>query len=85
MVLDFEDNRASQMTLSQAVQFLQLGDEKLERPLWIYSGNRIKELISKAVRSTFAKREFWLCEYGTVAKTAGYQSRNRRALFFWII
>ncbi len=71
MALDFEDNRASQMTLSQAVQFLELGDERLGRPLWIYSGNRIKELIVNAsaeVRAFFAKRKFWLCEYGPVAK-----------------
>jgi lysozyme len=71
MALDFEDNRASQMSLSQAVQFLQLADEKLGRPLWLYSGNRIKELIVNAsdeVRTTFAKRRFWLCEYGPVAR-----------------
>lgn len=71
MALDFEDNRASQMTLSQAVQFLQLADERLGRPLWLYSGNRIKELIVNAspeVRALFAKRKFWLCEYGPVAK-----------------
>lgn len=73
MALDFEDNRASQMTLSEAVEFLQLGDERLGRPLWLYSGNRIKELIvdqSKEVRQTFAKRPFWLCEYGLQAKMA---------------
>lgn len=71
MALDFEDNRASQMSLAQAVQFLQLGDERLGRPLWLYSGNRIKELICDAsaeVRATFAKRHFWLCEYGPIAK-----------------
>jgi hypothetical protein len=50
MALDLEDYRASQMTLAQAVQFLQRGDEKLGRPLWIYSGNRIKELIVNAAR-----------------------------------
>lgn len=71
MVLDFEDNRASQMTLAQAIQFLQLGDDMLGRPLWIYSGNRIKTLSvnsSPEIRATLAKRPFWLCEYGPVAK-----------------
>lgn len=71
MALDFEDNRASQMTLAEAVSFLQLGDEKLGRPLWVYSGNRIKEMIVNAsaeVRETFAKRKFWLCEYGPHAR-----------------
>jgi hypothetical protein len=29
MALHFEDNRASQMSLSQAVQFMQIGDETL--------------------------------------------------------
>jgi lysozyme len=78
MALDFEDNRASQMTLAQAVQFLQLGDERLGRPLWIYSGNRIKELIMNAsaeVGMTFAKRHFWLCEYGPVAKMVNSNGR----------
>jgi lysozyme len=71
MALDLEDNRASQMSLSEAVEFLQIGDEKLGRPLWLYSGNRIKELItnqSAEVRAVFAKRKFWLCEYGPVAR-----------------
>jgi len=71
MALDFEDNRASQMSLAQAVQFLQLGDEKLGRPLWVYGGNRPKELLANAsaeVRATFGKRHFWLCQYGPNAK-----------------
>lgn len=71
MALDFEDNRQSQMTLAEAVQFLQLADEKLGRPIWLYSGNRIKELIvneSAEIRAVFAKRKFWLCEYGPVAR-----------------
>lgn len=71
MALDFEDNRASQMTLANAVAFLQLADQKLGRPLWVYSGNRIKELIVNAsdeVRQVFGQRHFWLCEYGAVAR-----------------
>jgi lysozyme len=71
MALDFEDNRLSQMSLAQAVQFLQLADEKLGRPLWVYSGNRIKSLIvnqSAEIRQTFAKRHFWLCEYGPTVR-----------------
>jgi GH25 family lysozyme M1 (1,4-beta-N-acetylmuramidase) len=71
MCLDFEDNRASQMSLSMAVEFLQLADEQLGRTLWLYSGNRIKELIvdqSAEVREVFSKRYFWLCEYGPIAR-----------------
>lgn len=79
MALDFEDNRKSQMTLAQAVQFLQFGDEKLGRALWLYSGNRIKELIvhaSAEVRVTFAKRP-WLCQYDP---TANMTDANGHAL-----
>lgn len=71
MALDFEDNGASQMTLAQAVQFLQLADQTLGRPLWVYSGNRVKNLIADAsqeVRAAFAKRHFWLSEYGPVVR-----------------
>lgn len=78
MALDLEDNRAGQMTLANAVSFLQLADQKLGRPLWLYSGNRIKELIvdaSPEVRATFARRHFWLCEYGAVARMTDAKGR----------
>lgn len=68
MCLDFEDNRASQMSLSQAAQFLQLADEKLGRPIWLYGGNRPKQLLSDAsseIRTLFGKRHWWLCQYSS--------------------
>lgn len=71
MALDFEDNRASNMSLAQAVDFLMRGKEMLKRSLWIYSGNRIKELIVNAsaeVRQVFGSCPLWLCEYGPVAR-----------------
>jgi hypothetical protein len=58
MALDFEHNCASQMSLSQAVQFLEFRDEKLGRSLWLYSGNPIRELICHA--STEVRRPFAL-------------------------
>jgi lysozyme len=78
MALDFEDNRASQMTLANAVNFLQLARQKLGRPLWVYSGNRIKDLIvdgSEEVRAEFAASHFWLCEYGAVARMTDARGR----------
>lgn len=69
--LDFEDNKASEMTLDQAQEYLELGDAALGRPFWIYSGNRVKDLIvdaDDAARDFFAQHPFWLCEYGPHAK-----------------
>lgn len=71
MALDFEDNRASQMSLDQARDFLDRLDKALGRKAWIYSGNRIKETIVHAdaeTRAFFGAHRFWLCQYGPVAK-----------------
>lgn len=71
MALDFEDNRASNMTLAQAVEFLDRGDQKLGRPLWLYGGNRIKETIihaTQATRDFLAKHPLWGCQYGPIFK-----------------
>lgn len=68
MCLDWEDNRASQMTLSEFIQFCNLADEKLGRPIWVYSGNRAKTLLtdpSKEIRDCCAKRHLWGCQYGS--------------------
>src|ERR1039458_2884337 len=75
MALDFEDNRAGNMSLPQALEFLKRGDDLLGRPLWIYSGNRMKDLISGnkqlgVLPATDDQRDFlaihplWGCEYG---------------------
>lgn len=66
MCLDWEDNKQSQMNLAEAIEFLNLADEKLGRPLWVYSGNRAKELLAHASndqKTVFAKRHLWLCRY----------------------
>lgn len=71
MYLDFEDNSKSEMSLAQALEFLDRGDQKLGRRLGIYSGNRMKELIpaaSAAQRDFLAQHAFWGCEYGPVFK-----------------
>jgi lysozyme len=78
MALDFEDNRASQMSLSQAAQFLQLADQKLGRPVWLYGGNRPKELLANAsaeVRATFGKRPWWLCQYAATPVILDYNRK----------
>jgi lysozyme len=78
MALDWEDNRASQMGLAQACDFLGAADEKLGRPVMVYSGNRAKELLpgaSAAQLAILAKRRFWLCEYGPQAKMVDARGR----------
>jgi GH25 family lysozyme M1 (1,4-beta-N-acetylmuramidase) len=68
MFLDFEDNRASEMTLAQMVEFLDRTEQAIGRHCRTYSGNRLKELI---VHATAAQLEFlakcsdrlWGCEY----------------------
>lgn len=65
--LDFEDYSASPMSLSDAIAYLELADQRLGRPFWLYSGNRIKALIADAgndERVFLAQHPFWLAEYG---------------------
>ena len=71
MALDFEDNRAGNMSLPQALEFLKRGDDLLGRPLWIYSGNRMKGLIPAATddqRDFLAIHPLWGREYGPLFK-----------------
>jgi lysozyme len=64
--LDLEDNRSSQMSLAQALEFMDRFDQATGRSCGLYSGNRIKELI---VGATSAQRDFlgahalWGCQY----------------------
>lgn len=70
MVLDFEDNRASNMTIHQCWSFLLRADEKLGRQLAIYSGNRLKDLIGQAETAyvqAISQHKLWLCQYGPKA------------------
>lgn len=67
--LDFEDNRASQMSLLQAREFLDRVDQILGRPCGIYSGNRAKDLLEHAgteILDFFAAHPLWLCQYKLV-------------------
>lgn len=67
MVLDFEDNRASNMTIAQCRSFLMQADAKLGRQLALYSGNRLKDLIGHvelAEVQFLATHRLWLCQYG---------------------
>ncbi len=67
LVLDYEDNRLSQMNIHQAVDFLRLIETKVGRKAAIYSGNRIKETVSQlnsADRDYLVQHRLWLCQYG---------------------
>jgi len=68
MVLDFEDNRASNMSLDQAKDFLRrLKAAGIERPV-IYSGNRAKDLMGAHVDAELGSYRLWLCQYGPTAR-----------------
>lgn len=78
MVLDYEDNRLSQMNIEQAVEFLHLLEQKLGRKAAIYSGNRIKETIGDLSQNDLdylTSHRLWLCQYGPVAHIpAGFKN-----------
>lgn len=62
--LDFEDNPKSNMSVSQADQWMELVAAKLGRRPVIYSGNRVKDLLGGRLDSTLAKSRLWLAQYG---------------------
>lgn len=71
MALDYEDNSASEMSIDECADFLDLLGSRLNRKPIIYSGNRIREQLPKASAATqafVASHKLWLCEYGHVAK-----------------
>jgi lysozyme len=67
MVLDYEDNRLSQMSIHQAIEFLHLLEQRLGRKGAIYSGNRVKETIDAldaGDKAYLCAHRLWLCQYG---------------------
>lgn len=71
MVLDYEDNRLSNMNVHQVLDFLHQIEAKLGRKAALYSGNRIKETISQlspADRAYLVSHRLWLCQYGPTAR-----------------
>lgn len=71
LVLDYEDNRPSQMNIDQAVDFLRLLEQKVGRKAAIYSGNRVKETIAKlgqGERDYLTSHRLWLCQYGSIPR-----------------
>ena len=71
MVLDYEDNRLSNMNIHQAVEFLHRVEGLTGRKAAIYSGNRLKEsidLLNSIDRAYLTLHRLWLCQYGPVAK-----------------
>ena len=77
LVLDYEDNRPSNMSIQQAVRLLHLVEEKVGRKAAIYSGNRLKETIgslSPSDRAYVISHRLWLCQYGPKAvMPSGFQ------------
>lgn len=74
MVLDYEDNRLSNMNITQVAEFLHRIEDRLGRKAAIYSGNRLKETLSLASdvdRSYVREHRLWLCQYGPHAKLPG--------------
>jgi lysozyme len=73
MVLDFEEQMVKSkgnMSMQQAVDFLHAIETKLGRKAKIYSGNRLKENISKlalADREYALSHDLWLAQYGPKA------------------
>lgn len=70
LVLDYEDNRLSNMNIEQVVEFLHEIEAQVGRKAAIYSGNRLKETIgtlSLNDRAYIASHRLWLCQYGPVA------------------
>jgi lysozyme len=71
LVLDYEDNRLSNMNIHQAVEFLHRVEDMTGRKAAIYSGNRLKEsidLLNMIDRSYLTLHRLWICQYGPVAK-----------------
>lgn len=64
MALDFEDNPHSQMAEAQAEDFLSRVDEKLDRKCWLYSGNRVKDLLGNRANPFMGSHPLWLAQYG---------------------
>lgn len=71
MVLDYEDNKHSQMSPQAMVEFLHLMEKELGRKVVIYSGNRMKETIkylNKTDKLYVCSHRLWLCQYGPTAR-----------------
>lgn len=70
MVLDYEDNRPSNMSINHAVEFLHTLEHQLGRKGAIYSGNRVKETIGQlnaTDKAYLCSHRLWLCQYGPKA------------------
>ena len=70
LVLDYEDNRLSNMNIEQLVDFLHQIEAKVGRKAAIYSGNRLKETIghlNATDQAYVASHRLWLCQYGPAA------------------
>lgn len=67
LAIDFEDNKLSNMSITQLVDLLELCDGKLGRPTAVYGGNRLKEHMAELTadaKAFLVNRPLWLCQYG---------------------
>lgn len=73
--LDYERNPDHQMTMAQAIEFLDRVDQKVGRFCGIYGGgDRLKPDcvgLSDSQRDFLGAHPYWLCEYGPTAKMTG--------------
>ena len=67
LVLDFEPNGDSTMSLDQARDFVTQVNAKVGRFPGLYSGSLIKETLGDGSDSILAQCFFWLAEYGSTA------------------
>lgn len=70
LCLDYEDYK-SMMTIDQVVEFCELVEHQTNKPVVIYSGNTLKENISRLKPVDFAyitKKRLWLCQYSSEPK-----------------
>lgn len=69
--LDYEDYGSKTPTLNDAKTFIQLAEEKLNRPnaCLIYSGNTIKEALGNKIDPFWSAHRLWLAQYGNTPIT----------------
>jgi lysozyme len=86
--LDFEDNKHSEMSLEQALEFLDRVSQKIGRACGLYTGNRFKDTAvawSPDKLQQFGKYPLWLAEYGSQPRLvdANHRPLPWKEAFLW--
>lgn len=68
IALDHEPNQGNQLSLMNAVRFLEVIEIRLKRKAVLYSGNLIKEQLGKRQHDYLASHRLWIAQYGPVAR-----------------